>query len=96
MSENNSQKTGGLNAIINDERYRSVFYQVIVFGLFIWAVFSLLLPMTCFLLAVGFLTTLERERFLSRIIILPNWWLKMRFQLTTLMVFLLIIMGFNV
>ena len=62
----------------------------------IWAVFSLLLPMTCFLLAVGFLTTLERERYLSRIIILPNWWLKMRFQLTTLMVFLLIIMGFNV
>ena len=62
----------------------------------IWAVFSLLLPMTCFLLAVGFLTTLERERYLSKIIILPNWWLKMRFQLTTLMVFLLIIMGFNV
>ena len=63
----------------------------------IWAVFSLLLPpMTCFLLAVGFLTTLERERYLARIIILPNWWLKMRLQLTTLMVFLLIIMGFNV
>ena len=62
----------------------------------IWAVFSLLLPMTCFLLAVGFLTTLERERYLSRIIILPNWWLKMRIKLTTLMVFLLIIMGFNV
>ena len=62
----------------------------------IWAVFSLLLPMTCFLLAVGFLTTLERERYLSRKIIFPNWWLKMRFQLTTLMVFLLIIMGFNV
>ena len=62
----------------------------------IWAVFSLLLPMTCFLLALGFLTTLERERYLSRIIILPNWWLKMRFQLTTSIVFLLIIMGFNV
>ena len=62
----------------------------------IWAVFSLLLPMTCFLLAVGFLTTLERERYLSRIISLPDWWLKMRFQLTTSMVFLLIIMGFNV
>ncbi len=62
----------------------------------IWAVFSLLLPMTCFLIAVGFLTTLERERYLSKTKILPNWWLKMRFQLTTFMVFLLIIMGFNV
>ena len=62
----------------------------------IWAVFSLLLPMTCFLLAVGFLSTLERERYLSRKIILPNWWLKMRFQLTASMVLLLIVMGFNV
>ena len=62
----------------------------------IWAVFSLLLPMTFFLLALGFLTTLERERYLSKIIILPKWWLKMRFQLTTSIVLLLIIMGFNV
>ena len=27
---------------------------------------------------------------------LPYWWLKMRFRLTTFMVFLLILMGFNV
>ena len=62
----------------------------------IWAVFSLLVPMSCFLLAIGFLATLERERSLSKIIIFPNWWLKIRFRLTTLMVLLLLIMGFNV
>ncbi|MFL2802991.1 MAG: DUF3429 domain-containing protein [Paracoccaceae bacterium] len=62
----------------------------------IWAVFSLLLPMSCFFLAIGFLATLERERSLAKIIIFPNWWLKMRFRLTTLIVLLLVIMGFNV
>ena len=36
MSEYGSKRPGGVNAIINDERYRSVFYQVVVFGLFIW------------------------------------------------------------
>ena len=62
----------------------------------IWAVFSLLLPMSCFFLAIGFLATLERERSLSKIIIFPNWWLKIRFRLTTSMVLLLVVMGFNV
>ena len=64
----------------------------------IWAVFSLLLPMSCFLLAIGYLATLERERSLSkaRTISFPNWWFKLRFQLTTLMILFLIILGFNV
>ena len=62
----------------------------------ICAAFSLLLPMSCFLLAIGFLATLERERYLAKVIIFPNWWLKIRFRLTTLMVLLLLIMGFNV
>ena len=64
----------------------------------IWAVFSLLLPMSCFLLAIGYLATLERERSLSksRTISFPNWWFKLRFQLTTLMIILLVILGFNV
>ena len=64
----------------------------------IWAVFSLLLPMSCFLLAIGYLATLERERSLSKskTISFPNWWFKLRFQLTTLMIILLIILGFNV
>ena len=34
----------------------------------IWAVFSLNLPMTGFLIAIGFLATLERERYLSKTI----------------------------
>ena len=58
MSENNSQASGGVNAIINDERYRSVFYQIVVFGLFIWAVFSLIentqINMATRKMAVGF------------------------------------------
>ncbi len=64
----------------------------------IWAVLSLLLPMTCFLLAIGFLATLERERYLSKskIISFPNWWFRLRFRLTTAMIFLLVIFGFNV
>ena len=58
MSENSSRASGGVNAIINDERYRSVFYQVVVFGLFIWAVFSLIentqINMATRKMAVGF------------------------------------------
>ncbi len=58
MSKNNSQASGGVNAIINDERYRSVFYQIVVFGLFIWAVFSLIentqINMATRKMAVGF------------------------------------------
>ena len=58
MSKNNSQGSGGVNAIINDERYRSVFYQIVVFGLFIWAVFSLIentqINMATRKMAVGF------------------------------------------
>ena len=58
MSRNNSQASGGVNAIINDERYRSVFYQIVVFGLFIWAVFSLIentqINMATRKMAVGF------------------------------------------
>ena len=58
MSENSSRGIGSVNAIINDERYRSVFYQVVVFGLFIWAVFSLIentqINMATRKMAVGF------------------------------------------
>ena len=58
MSEYSSKRPGGVNAIINDERYRSVFYQVVVFGLFICAVFSLIentqINMATRKMAVGF------------------------------------------
>lgn len=42
MSERSPHNAKGFDAFINDERYRSVFYQILVFGLFIWAVFSLI------------------------------------------------------
>lgn len=32
----------GLFSIVNDERYRSVFYQVLVFGIFAWAMYTLI------------------------------------------------------
>ena len=58
MSEYSSKRPGGVNAIINDERYRSVFYQIVVFGLFIWALFSLIentqINMATRKMAVGF------------------------------------------
>ena len=90
---------GGL--FILETHYKS---EVDFKGLFIsmcpsiWAVLSLFLPMTCFLLAIGFLATLERERSLSKakIISFPNWWFKLRFQLTTAMIILLVVLGFNV
>ena len=62
----------------------------------IWAAISLQLPMSCFLLAIGFLGTLETERKVSKKIKFPYWWFKMRFRLTTAMVILLLIMGLNV
>ena len=42
MSESRPPSAKGIDGFINDERYRSVFYQIVVFGLFIWAVFSLI------------------------------------------------------
>ena len=42
MSESRPPRAAGIDGFINDERYRSVFYQIVVFGLFIWAVFSLI------------------------------------------------------
>ena len=61
----------------------------------LWALIAVLMPASGFLLAVGYLLTLERERIMHRSGLLPAWWLKMRFRLTTLMTILLIIIGFN-
>ena len=58
MSGNTPSSSRGVNAVINDERYRSIFYQVVVFGLFIWAVLSLIentqINMATRKMAVGF------------------------------------------
>ena len=49
----------------------------------LWAIVSINLPMSSFLLTIGFIAILERERILQRNCQLPPWWLKMRFRLTT-------------
>ena len=61
----------------------------------LWAIISINLPMSSFLLAVGFLAILERERILRRNCKLPPGWLRMRLHLTTLLIIALIVMGFN-
>ena len=61
----------------------------------LWAIISINLPMSSFLLAIGFLAILERERILRRNCELPPGWLRMRLQLTTLLIIALIVMGFN-
>ena len=61
----------------------------------IWAIGAINLPLSGFLLAIGYLATLERERILNRTCKLPTWWLGMRLRLTSLMIIFLIIIGFN-
>ena len=61
----------------------------------LWAIISINLPMSSFLLAIGFLAILERERILQRNYELPPGWLRMRLHLTTLLIIALIVMGFN-
>ena len=61
----------------------------------LWAIISINLPMSSFLLAIGFLAILERERILRRNCKLPPGWLRMRLHLTTLLIIALIVMGFN-
>ena len=61
----------------------------------IWAIAAVNLPLSSFLLAIGYLATLERERVLFRTCNLPAWWLSMRLRLTSLMILVLIIIGFN-
>ncbi|PQM55497.1 MAG: hypothetical protein CML39_07785 [Rhodobacteraceae bacterium] len=61
----------------------------------LWAIISINLPMSSFLLAIGFLAILERERILQRNCELPPGWLRVRLHLTTLLIIALIVMGFN-
>ena len=61
----------------------------------IWAMVSLMLPIAAFLLAIGFLFVLERERVLFRIYSLPSWWLKLRFPMTGIVLILLMVVGLS-
>ena len=61
------------------------------------ALLSIAIPfMQSFVIALGFLIVLEMERKLFKIKTLPEWWLNLRFPMTSLVVFLLIFMGFRI
>ena len=61
------------------------------------ALLSVAVPfMQSFVIALGFLIVLEIERKLFKIRTLPEWWLNLRFPMTSIVVFLLIFMGFRI
>ena len=61
------------------------------------ALLSVAVPfMQSFVIALGFLIVLEIERKLYKIKTLPEWWLNLRFPMTTIVVFLLIFIGFRI
>ena len=61
------------------------------------ALLSVALPfMQSFVIALGFLIVLEIERKLYKFETLPEWWLNLRFPMTSIVVFLLIFMGFRI
>ena len=61
------------------------------------ALLSVAVPfMQSFVIALGFLIVLEIERKLYRLKTLPEWWLNLRLPMTTIVVFLLIFMGFRI
>ena len=61
------------------------------------ALLSVAVPfMQSFVIALGFLIVLEIERKLYKIRTLPEWWLNLRFPMTSIVVFLLIFMGFRI
>ena len=63
----------------------------------ILALLSVAVPfMQSFVIALGFLIVLEIERKLFKIRTLPEWWLNLRFPMTSIVVFLLIFMGFRI
>ncbi len=61
------------------------------------ALLSVAVPfMQSFVIALGFLIVLEIERKLYKLKTLPEWWLNLRLPMTTVVVFLLIFMGFRI
>ena len=61
------------------------------------ALLSVAIPiMQSFVIALGFLIVLEIERKLYKIKTLPEWWLNLRLPMTTIVVFLLIFIGFRI
>ena len=63
----------------------------------IWATIALQSPiLKTSLLALGFLLIFEIDRRFFKINLTPKWWLKLRLPLTTVIIVILVIMGFNV
>ena len=61
------------------------------------ALLSVAVPfMQSFVIAAGFLIVLEIERKLYKFQNLPEWWLTLRLPMTTIVVLLLIFMGFRI
>ena len=61
------------------------------------ALLSIAIPfMQSFVIALGFLIVLEIERKLYKMSSLPEWWLNLRFPMTSMVVFLLIFLGFRI
>ena len=61
------------------------------------ALLSVAVPfMQSFVIALGFLIVLEIERKLYKFKTLPEWWLNLRLPMTTIVVFLLIFIGFRI
>ncbi len=61
------------------------------------ALLSVIVPfMQSFVIALGFLIVLEIERKLYKFKSLPEWWLNLRLPMTTIVVCLLIFMGFRI
>ena len=58
------------------------------------ALLSIIIPiMQSFVLALGFLLVLEIERKLHKLKSLPEWWLNLRFPMTSVVILLLIFLG---
>ena len=78
------------------ERERVLFLWLSIIPVLL-ALLSIVLPfMQSFVLALGFLVVLELERKLHKLKSLPEWWLKLRFPMTSVVVLLLIFLGFRI
>ena len=81
--------------VLSLERGRELLLWISILPVLL-ALLSIIIPfMQSFVLAVGFLVVLELERKLYKLGSLPNWWLNLRFPMTSLVVVLLIFLGFR-
>ena len=81
--------------VLSLERGRELLLWISILPVLL-ALLSIIIPfMQSFVLALGFLVVLELERKLYKLGSLPKWWLNLRFPMTSLVVVLLIFLGFR-